>query len=168
MWLVIYAVLPIGLPVILVRNRHADPGVQPGDRLLPRWLGRALGVIGLVIDAFAVALFVAPVPVGRLWPWSLTPLMAQVVAGWLMFFGTGAALFLVERRFRAVRVFLPSVAIWFAILDFVALSYLDDFTRGPVATGVYFAAVTLVVVVSVGILTYEVVLARNRSADHPG
>src|SRR5262249_20308430 len=107
-WLVIYLMLPVGLPVMLLRNRHAHPGVEPDDRLLPRWLGRTLGVIGIVIDAFALALFVAPGTIGRVWPWSLTPLMAQVVAGWLMFFGTGAALFLVERRFRAVRAFLPS------------------------------------------------------------
>jgi hypothetical protein len=153
-WLAIYAVLPIGLPIILLRNRRADPGVGPGDQLLPRWLGRGLGVIGIVIDAFALALFVFPRTVSRVWPWSLTPLMAQVVAGWLMFFGTGAAMFLVERRFRAVRAFLPSVAVWFAILGVAALFHLDDFTRGPVATGVYFTAVTVVVLVSLGILGY--------------
>src|SRR5689334_8076188 len=97
MWLLIYVALPIGLPIIWVRNRRADPGVEPGDQLLPRWLGRGLGAIGLVICAFALALFVFPGTVGRVWPWTLTPLMAQVVAGWLMFFGTGAAMFLAER-----------------------------------------------------------------------
>jgi hypothetical protein len=153
-WLVIYAVLPIGLPVILLRNRHADPGVRPDDQLLPRWLGRTLGVIGIAIDVFALALFAAPGTVGRVWPWSLTPLMAQVVAGWLMFFGTGAAMFIVERRLRAVRAFLPSVALWFAVLAIAALFHLDDFNRGPVRTGAYFAAVTVVVLVSLGIVGY--------------
>ena len=153
-WLVIYAVLPIGLPVILLRNRHADPGIEPGDQLLPRWLGRTVGVIGILIDVFALALFMAPATVGRVWPWSLTPLMAQVVAGWLMFFGTGAAMFLVERRFRAVRAFLPWVAVWFAILAVAALFHLHDFNRGSVATGAYFATVTVVVLVSLGILGY--------------
>ncbi len=80
-WLVIYAILPIGLPVIWVRNRDADPGVEPGEQLLPRWLGRSFGVVGIVIGAFALAPFAVPGTVGRLWPWSLTPLMAQVVAG---------------------------------------------------------------------------------------
>jgi hypothetical protein len=153
-WLVIYAVLPIGLPVILARNRHADPGIEPGDQLLPSWLGRGVGVIGIGIDAFALALFVAPGTVGRVWPWALTPLMAQVVAGWLMFFGTGAAMFIVERRFRAVRAFLPSVAVWFAVLAVAALFHLHDFDRSPIATGAYFATVTVVVLVSLGVVVY--------------
>jgi hypothetical protein len=153
-WLVIYAILPIGLPVIWVRNRDADPGVEPRDQLLPQWLGRSFGVVGIVIGAFALALFVVPGTVGRLWPWSLTPLMAQVVAGWLMFFGAGAAMFLVERRFQAVRAFLPSVAVWFAVLGVAALFHLHDFNRGPVSTGAYFVTVTVVVAVSLGVLFY--------------
>ena len=153
-WLVIYVVLPLGLPVILVRNRHADPGPEPGEQLLPRRLTRTVGMIGIAIDAFGLALFAVPGTVGAVWPWPLTPLMAQVVAGWLMFFGTGAAMLAVERRYRAVRAFLPSVAVWFAVLGVAALFHLDDFTRGPVATGGYFAAVTTVVLVSLGLLGY--------------
>jgi hypothetical protein len=141
-WLVIYAVLPIGLPVILLRNRRADPGVEPGDQLLPRFLGRAVGAIGALIDAYGLALFIAPATVGRVWPWPLTPLMAQVVAGWLMF----------ERRSRSVRAFLPSVALWFSVLGVAALFHLDEFTTGPAATVAYFAAVVVVVAVSLGIL----------------
>ena len=151
-WLVIYVVLPVGLPVILLRNRHADPGVEPGDVLLPRRLGRTVGAIGALIDAYALALFLAPGTVGRVWPWPLTPLMAQVVAGWLLFFGTGAGLLAFERRYRAVRAFLPSVAIWFGVLGIAALFHLDEFTTGPAATVAYFAAVIVVVALSLGIL----------------
>ena len=105
--------------------------MAPGDQLLPRWLGRTLGAIGIVIDAFGLALFAAPGTVGRLWPWSLTPLMAKVVARWLMFFGTGAAMLAVERRLQAVRAFLPSVAVWFAALGVVAPFQHHDFNRVP-------------------------------------
>jgi hypothetical protein len=153
-WLVIYLVLPIGLPIIWLVNRGADPGVEPGEELLPGWLGRTLGTIGVVICVFALALFVFPGTVGRVWPWVLTPLMAQVVAGWLTFFGTGAAMFTVERRMRAVRAFLPSVAVWFTVLGVAALFHLDDFKRGAASTGVYFVAVTVVVAASLGILGY--------------
>jgi hypothetical protein len=45
-WLVIYVVLPVGLPVIWLLNRRADPGVEAVDQLLPPWLGRSVGVIG--------------------------------------------------------------------------------------------------------------------------
>ncbi len=152
-WLVIYTVLPIGLPIILLRNRRADPGVGPDDELLPRWLGRGVGAIGVLIVGYGLALFLAPGTVGRVWPWPLTPLMAQIVAGWLLFFGTGAAMLAFERRYRSVRAFLPSVAVWFAVLGVAALFHLDEFTTGPAATAAYFAAVVVVVAVSLGILT---------------
>ena len=161
-WLVIYAVLPVGLPIIVLLNRRADPGLAPDDALLPRWLGRTVGAIGVLIDAYGLALFLAPGTVGRIWPWPLTPLMAQVVAGWLLFFGTGAALLAVERRYRSVRAFLPSVAVWFAVLGIAALFHLDDFTTGPAATTAYFAAVSVVVAVSLGILVLSGAAGPSR------
>jgi hypothetical protein len=162
-WLVIYLVLPIGLPIIWFRNRGNDPGVQPGEELLPQWLSRTIGVIGVVVVAFAMALFVLPSTVGRVWPWMLTPLMAQVVAGWLLFFGTGAAMFNCERRLQAVRAFLPSVAVWFSVLGIAALFHLDDFHRGAVSTAAYFVGVWVVVAASLGILAFGSRLARPVS-----
>jgi hypothetical protein len=38
--------------------------------------------------AGAVALYAAPVTVGRHWPWALTPLLGRVVASWYALFGT--------------------------------------------------------------------------------
>lgn len=145
-WLTIYVVLPVGLIVIYVRQRRSDPGVEPGEALLPRWVGLAGAVAGGLVIAVGLVLFVHPPSASGFWPWSLTPLMAQVVAGWLFFFGTGAAMLGVERRLVAVRAFLPSVAVWFAVLCVAALFHLEDFTNGAVATAFYFtgtAAVSL-------------------------
>jgi hypothetical protein len=46
-------------------------------------------VLGSVLAAGGVALFVAPVALGELWPWPITPLLARVVAGWYLLFGSG-------------------------------------------------------------------------------
>jgi hypothetical protein len=143
-WMTIYVLLPVGLVVIYLRGRRADPGVQSGDRLVPRWIGRVGAVVGGVVIAVGLVLFVAPTATGGLWPWPLTPLMAQVVAGWLFFFGTGAAMLGVERRFLAIRAFLPSVVVWSSVLGVAGLFHRSDFTRGPVATAAYFTIVVLV------------------------
>ena len=152
-WAAIYLLLPVGLPVIYALNRRSDPGIQPDDRLLPRSLRYTAGVAGVAIDLFAVALFVDPVGAAPVWPWVLTPLMAQVVAGWLMFFGTGAAMLLVEPRFRAVKPFLPCVAVWFAVLTIAALGHLSDFTSAA-ATVAFLGATVAVVVASLATLLF--------------
>jgi hypothetical protein len=163
-WLAIYLLLPVGLPVIYLVNRRADPGVQAGEMLLPQWLGRLGGVVGGLINVFGLALFVSPTTVVRLWPWPLTPLMAQVTAGWLMFFGTGAAMLAVERRYQAVKAFLPSVMVWFTVLGVAGLFHLDDFTTGAAATAAYFTATSVVVLAGLGILLWGRTPATDRSA----
>src|SRR2546430_846153 len=62
------------------RPRRADAGLR---------VVRALsGVCGGVLVAGAAALFVAPVDVGKHWPWALTPLLARAVASWYAMVGT--------------------------------------------------------------------------------
>jgi hypothetical protein len=148
-WMTIYVLLPVGLVAIYLRGRRADPGVQPTDEFLPLWVARTGAAVGVLVLAVGLLLFVAPSTGGRLWPWPLTPLMAQVVAGWLFFFGGGAAMLGVERRFLAVQAFLPSVVVWSGVLGVVGFFHLDDFTRGPAATAGYF---TITAVVAVGSL----------------
>jgi len=153
-WLTIYVVLPIGLIVIIIRQRRSDPGVQSGDSLLPRWVGLAGACAGGLVIAVGLVLFVYPPSADGFWPWRLTPLMAQVVAGWLFFFGTGAAMLGLERRLVAVRAFLPSVAVWFGVLGVAGLFHLRDFTNGAVATAFFFIGVTAVVLGAVGLWAF--------------
>ena len=101
---------------------------------------------GLTAIAVGLVLFLRPGTGALFWPWHLTPLMARVIAGWLFFFGTGAALLLVERRVVAVRAFLPSVAVWFAILAIAGLFHLNDFDNGAAATAGYFISTSAVAV----------------------
>jgi len=86
-WLVIYLLEPPALLaayVLQLRMPGADP---PRDRPLPAVL-RAL-LIGLAgaFTAFGVALYVAPLDVGDLWPWALTPLTGRATAAWVVALG---------------------------------------------------------------------------------
>jgi hypothetical protein len=164
-WLTIYVLLPVGLVLIYLRGRRADPGVQPGDRLVPAALGRVGAAVGAVVIAVGLELFVNPSGAGRLWPWPLTALMAQVVAGWLFFFGAGAAMLGVERRFVAVRAFLPSVAVWSGVLGVAGLFHLSDFTRGPVATAAYFTIVVLVAAGSLALWAFGARVSLRAAAE---
>jgi hypothetical protein len=86
-WTVVYAAVPLAVPVLVYRQRRAAesrPAADPRLRLV-RVLSAVLGAVLLI---GAVALYAAPVRLGAHWPWLLTPLLARVVAAWYALFGT--------------------------------------------------------------------------------
>src|SRR4051794_15304815 len=86
-WLVVYIVVPLALPVLIVLQERA-PGVDAPDRFpVPLALRVPLGLESAVLLAVGIALFAVPSQAIHLWPWPLTPLVAQVTGAWLVAFG---------------------------------------------------------------------------------
>jgi hypothetical protein len=86
-WLVIYLLEPPALLaayVFQLRMPGADP---PRDRPLPRALRGALAGLAVFFSGFGAALYVAPLDVGKLWPWPLTPLTGRATAAWIVALG---------------------------------------------------------------------------------
>jgi MFS family permease len=86
-WLVVYIVVPLALPVLMVLQERA-PGADRPDRWpVPPTLRGALGLESAVLLVVGIALFAVPTTAATLWPWPLTPLVAQVTGAWLVAFG---------------------------------------------------------------------------------
>lgn len=86
-WLVVYAGVPLVVPILVVRQRDVAERAPPPDAGL-RVVRALSAVCGAVLVVGAIALFVAPVDLGRHWPWPLTPLLARAVAAWYAMVGT--------------------------------------------------------------------------------
>jgi hypothetical protein len=102
-WLVIYAVVPLLMAVILVRQlqiRGIDPPIIAPP---PRWLMWLTGVQAVLFLAIGAILLATPSRGARLWPWTLTPLTARATGAWLLGIGVAAALAVEERDLRRVR-----------------------------------------------------------------
>src|SRR5262249_33592513 len=86
-WTAVYAGVPFAVPYLVYRQqRDAEPtpAADPGLNAI-----RAIsGVAGVAILIGAIALFAAPVDLGKHWLWPLTPLLARAVAAWYALFGT--------------------------------------------------------------------------------
>jgi len=149
-WLAIYLYLPFALPVMFVLNRSADPGANPSDRVLPTRVRLLLTTVGVMTGAYGLLLVCGLSAVVDTWPWPLTPLMAKVVGGWLLFIATGAMLTAVEARYAAYRYYFPVSAFWFALLLVASIANSDDLDSG--ASGpLFLAAVMAAAVGSLGI-----------------
>jgi hypothetical protein len=86
-WLIVYIVVPLALPVLMFLQERA-PGADPPDRFpVPAVLRGALGLESAVLLVVGIAIFAVPSLATTLWPWPLTPLVAQVTGAWLVAFG---------------------------------------------------------------------------------
>jgi hypothetical protein len=129
-WLVVYILVPPLMLLVLWLQERA-PGADPPDRHpVPVALRVALGVESAVLLVVGIALFAVPSSRATLWPWPLTPLVAQVTGAWLVAFGlvsgiTAAAGDLARQR---------SASIAYAVLGVLVLVTTLRF-RGTVAWG---------------------------------
>lgn len=116
-WLVIYIVTPLVVPLAWRRNRAADPGApEAGDVLLSPAVGRFVVAAGVLFLIGAAVLFFRPGAAIEFWPWPLTPLTARVLAGWGALLGGGALALASERRWSAWRIPFQSILIWQLLL----------------------------------------------------
>jgi hypothetical protein len=120
-WIAIYVLVPALMLILLAvqaRSPGTDPPRSPG---LPPWLCAVLAAQAIVLLGLGAALFAAPGPAAPLWPWKLTPMMAQAIGAWLISLGVAAGHALLERDARRLR---PAAAgyILFAVLLFIALA----------------------------------------------
>src|SRR3954451_14012514 len=86
-WTLVYAGVPFAVPYLVWRQGRAAEPEPPADPALTP-LRAISAVVGLAILVGAIALFAAPVSLGKHWLWPLTPLLARAVAAWYALFGT--------------------------------------------------------------------------------
>src|SRR5215213_1099037 len=144
-WLGVYLVVPVALVLFAVRQQRM-PGDDPERRQpLPRWLAAVLTLQGAIMLVVGVVLFAAPAQSATLWPWTLTPLTARVVAAWLVAFGIASVLALVERDLERLEISAIAYTL-FGLLELAALARFEDSVRwGSAAATVYLVLLLTVV-----------------------
>jgi hypothetical protein len=120
-WIAIYVLVP-ALMLILLVVQARTPGADPPRSVdLPAWLYVVLAVQAIVLLGLGIALFAAPGQAAPLWPWKLTPMLAQTTGAWLISLGVAAVHALLERDARRLRPAAVGYVLLAALL-FVALA----------------------------------------------
>ena len=102
-WIAIYVLVP-ALMLILLAVQARIPGADPPRTAgLPAWLYGVLATQAIVLVGLGAALFAVPGQAASLWPWTLTPMMAQAIGAWLISLGVAAGQALAERDARRLR-----------------------------------------------------------------
>ena len=129
-WTFVYAAVPLAVPYLVYRQRrNADSPPEADPRLTPLRVLSAVFGIGLL--AGSIALFAAPVDLGRHWLWALTPLLGRAVAAWYALFATMLLSCAVGLR-RPAEAIIPyaTLGCWSVLLLLLPLLHADDVSGG--------------------------------------
>lgn len=101
-WFVAYIAYPL-IALWITWCQLARTESEPG-RPVPALLKRYLNVQGLVALAFALCLLVAPKFMATIWPWPISPLVAQIYGAPFLSYGLGSLYAARHRTWREVRI----------------------------------------------------------------
>jgi hypothetical protein len=128
-WFGLYLIAPFLVGLVWLLNRRADPEQPaPGDPLVPQGLRWTLRLIGIALLIFTVAGLANPDWLVQLWPWTLTPLTARVMASWAALLGVGGLVISMHEHWSGWKIGVQSIGIWFFLLFIGALVNRADFT----------------------------------------
>jgi hypothetical protein len=156
-WIGVYAVVPVLMLIVLVVQARTPGSDPPRAALLPGWLCGLLVVQAVGLFGLGVALFAVPSQAAPLWPWKLTPLVAQATGAWLISLGVAAGHAVLERDARRLR---PAAVgyVLLVVLQCIALArYPHQFPWGSASGIVY------LIVLGTMLLTGTVGLVKGLS-----
>ena len=166
-WLAVYLIVPVALVFAAVRQQRMAGGDPDRRQPLPVWLAVVLTVQGAIMLVVGVVLFAVPSTAKTLWPWTLTPLTARVVAAWLVAFGVAAVLALAERDLE--RLEISAIAfVLFGLLQLIALLRFSGTVRwGSAAATAYLVVLLTVPPTGAAGVWIAARGRRRRAADAP-
>jgi len=133
LWLILYILTPFLVPFLWNNNRKTDSGEpEPNDILISPivlWILKLISVGSLI---YVLVGFINPEFIINTWVWTLTPLTARVMCGWIALLGVGAFTMSNEKRWSGWKTPLESIAFWHILVFVAAFMNTSDFTRGLV------------------------------------
>jgi hypothetical protein len=161
-WVGLYVVTPVLVPLAWWRNRATDPGTpEPGEPPLPAVVRPLLLTVGAAQTAVALVLLLSPSTMIEHWPWQLTPLTAQTLGGWFALPGVTALMMGHDGRWTAIRITLESQLIGLALILLGTIRAWDDVDTSNTLAYVFVAGI---VALFVALLALErLMLGRERA-----
>ncbi len=139
-WTIVYAISPLLVGWVWLRNRSVDTGAaESEDAVVAGAVRGGVAVCGAAAVAFGAVIYLVPDVGIDHWPWDLTPLTARVMASFLVESGVIALFLAREKRWTGWRI-LTQTSIIGALLLLVSAARAWDDWDGGALTWVFLAA----------------------------
>ncbi len=151
-WFASYIIYP--LISIWMTWRNPKPTGELSGAPLPAWAKGFLSIQGIIIIFLGVLLFLIPNLMSTVWPWKVTPTLAQMYAGPLLSYGLGSLLFSRQNTWIGIRAIVPGMFAFAATTVIVSLIHISLFSFTEAADLLWFGAFGTATVI-LGMLTFR-------------
>lgn len=155
-WFISY----ITYPIISIWMTVRQPKSQQVDALpgpsLPAWSKGFLLTQGIVVSMLAILLFFIPNFISTIWPWKVTPVLAQMYAGPLLSYGLGSLLFSRQDKWIGIRAIVPGMFAFTATTIIISFMHVNLFSFTELADLFWFGLFAIATVI-LGVLTIRVI-----------
>ncbi len=128
-WLILYIVSPFLIPALWMYNRRTDSQApEESDVLVSTTARQTTRFIGTLVLLCVTIGFFYPTLFINIWPWTLTPLTARVLCGWLSVIGTSSVMLSLEPRWTGWRAILEGIFLAYSLIFVAAFMNPADFT----------------------------------------
>ena len=157
-WFTSYVIYPIVAIWLTVRNPEMLAAVDLPGPELEAWAKWFLLLQGVLFTLLAAFLFFFPAFMVTVWPWPVTPLLAQMYSGPLLAYGFGSLIFSRQDKWIGIRAIVPAMVIFTDATLFVSLLNYDAFSKNNPMTTVWFFwfAISTIVLLLIGFMAVQV------------
>lgn len=141
-WLGAYLVFPLG--AWWLRRTEGPVQVPTALRIRQAWVPAVLRAQGLLLLALAAGLFAWPDDAGSVWPWRISPFLAQVYAGPLLALALTSLLLARRRNWAEIRIPCTGLAVFAGLALQAFALHASVFDPARVVTWCWLAALGLV------------------------
>lgn len=146
LWLGLYIVTPVLVPLLWLNNRRTDPGTaEERDAVVPGSFRLAVRAFGVAMALVVVAGFVFPSLLVEFWPWRLSSLTARLLAGWGALLAVSNIYVSFEPRWSAWRIGVESIALWHGLFLIAAVINRQDFDGGSLLNWYVLSVVAILI-----------------------
>ena len=138
-WFAAYFIYPIIAAWLAWRHRRAGPPDMGSVSRLPVIVRLYLLGQGVVTSVLALALLAAPVVMTAVWPWKITPLLAQLYSAPFLSYGLGSLLLAGRQTWLEVRIALAAMWVFAVGVLLASLIHHALFSASNAATWLWFA-----------------------------
>ena len=158
-WAFLYFTVPLFLPVLWYRNQRLAAGTD-GTRTsdlppLSRW---AFGALGAILTIAAVLLFLVPELMAAVWPWTLTPLTARIMAAMYILPGLVGLGIAYDGRWDSARYLLQAQAVSIILMLIAAYVARADFDWTAPASWFFTGGLSLILL----LIAYTYIRVQQR------
>jgi hypothetical protein len=138
-WFFAYVAFPVAGAALALKYRTGPAA----NRDLPGWISAGAAILSVLCAVMAATLFFATGFAVPLWPWKITPFLAQIYSGPFLSYAIGALLVARSTTIRAVRWPLVSMALFVMLVLAASLLHFGLFDPTGAPAMVWFGGLTV-------------------------